>query len=756
MRSSGSRAGAAFLGFAGLAAALLVAIAARSLGLEQVFLGDGTVVFNFADAFYHARLALFSFENFPRILAFDSCLNFPHGAPTGYPPLWDWTVAGVARLFGSRVDTFERVAAWMPVVAGSLTTVPVYFLGRTVADRWVGVGAAFLYALLPVVINYSQVGNMDHHAVAGLFGAVLLAGYVVTLAEPREASPWAHVAVLGIARAAMLLTWNGGLLYIVPGDLALMVAAAYQGDRRLLGALAASAVLTACVLAPVAWLLPTPVGGPYSATELSRFQPLAFSAEAVLCAGLRLLERLRPAASPARRLVRLSALAAGVMLLLLAVPGVFVALRSVFEFLTRSGGYTAQVLEQLPLFYGQGGTSWAAGERRLAYFAYLVPFTPLAFVMRSGDDARRPAFLLLFGWTLVLGFLTLQQARFANDYAPAASVGWALLLRQAGRFLAGRRGPRLALAIAVSLGALMLAPTVPAHFYPSAWLTLVYLRGDLAGMDRGLFSVGGTQTRFAQTVAAVTPPTPGCDTTRDAPTYGILAHPAIGHSLHYTAHRATPADPWGPFSGPENWDAVNRFLRTESEEEALGIAKRLGTPFVLTAEEGEAPSAAVAQRLQREDGSARPDAAHLGHFRLVAEGPDGGIPIAWLFAPTQKKVIPYKLFEIVEGAQVEVPAEPGQAVVAELPISTSTGRNFVFRARAVADEAGIARLRLPYATDASGPTQATGGYRISGVGVVQVPEQAVRDGAVIALARPGSPREPAKEPATGLPGRPGQ
>ena len=82
-------------------------------------------------------------------------------------------------------------------------------------------------------------------------------------------------------------------------------------------------------------------------------------------------------------------------------------------------------------------------------------------------------------------------------------------------------------------------------------------------------SIGGTQLRFAEAVRAVTPESPGCDTSDEVPRYGILAHPAIGHVLHYVAHRATPADPLGPYIGRENFQRVLRFHRVESEFEAL-------------------------------------------------------------------------------------------------------------------------------------------------------------------------------------------
>ena len=54
----------------------------------------------------------------------------------------------------------------------------------------------------------------------------------------------------------------------------------------------------------------------------------------------------------------------------------------------------------------------------------------------------------------------------------------------------------------------------------------------------------------------------------------------------------------------------------------------------------------------------------LQHFRLVAEGPDEGIPYGAVYASVPSDAVPYKLFEVVRGAPLEVEAPVGASVAA--------------------------------------------------------------------------------------------
>ena len=162
--------------------------------------------------------------------------------------------------------------------------------------------------------------------------------------------------------------------------------------------------------------------------------------------------------------------------------------------------------------------------------------------------------------------------------------------------------------------------------------------------------------------------------------------------------------------------------------------------YVVTFATGGDDAGTVAGQLHRLDGSARSDRPHLGRFRLRTEGPKGGLPIGALLGPNpQTRGVPYKLFELVEGALLEIPAEPGEEVRATLGARTPTGRTLRFVARTRADASGVARLRVPYTTSRDGPTPALGPYRVTSAGrvlPVEVGESDVREGRVIRLGGP--------------------
>jgi hypothetical protein len=83
-----------------------------------------------------------------------------------------------------------------------------------------------------------------------------------------------------------------------------------------------------------------------------------------------------------------------------------------------------------------------------------------------------------------------------------------------------------------------------------------------------------------------------------------------------------------------------------------------------------------------------------------------------------------------------VRAEPGSAVTASLPLRTPSGREFVYRAHAVSDEGGVARLRLPYPTQSTAPVRSRERYRVQ-VGARHYPleltEWAIRKGESVPL-----------------------
>lgn len=696
-----------------LTAVTLLAFLLRALGLEQVFPGDGVVVLAIGDGAYHARLAAFAFANFPAWLSFDPFLAGPLGGPVPWPPLFDLLVAAAAKVSGGEVESVDTVLAWSNPVLGALTSLAVYAAARSLAGRGVAVGAAAVHAVLGVGLQYGAVGYGDHHAFVALVGAAWLA---LVLAFLRPDSPDRRLWLLGLGllavRAAMLLGWAGSLLYVSIADGLLLVACALLGDRVRLRAFGWGALATAAAAAPVVWGGGEPAGGPWSAITLSNLHLL-------VCVGCGLgalvserMEGLRPARSPWRRLVRL-VVVAGLLLLLAAALPVVEGVSGGLRFLAMRDAVGAVTFEQQPLLPLLGREPVEAPRRLFGFLSYALPLLPLVPLAAAGDRARRPAALFLAGWTGVFVLLTMTQIRYGCDLAPAASVCAALLLARVAAGLVGGlgvgRGVAAGAAVAVGL-ALLVAPNADVLWVEGA-ATWRWLRGDRPpGRDPLVATAMGSLVRFGLEVRAATPPTPGYLEAGATPAYGVLCEPDLGHALRHSARRPVAADNfWDKFP---TFERAAGLLGLDDEAQAVAAAGELRVRYLVTAA-GRGRPGSLGDRLQRFDGGAAGGCPPLGHFRLVTEGPAGGRPIGDLLGTaTGRDRACYKLFEVVPGASVEVPAAAGTRVEGLVQVRSPIGRRFLVRAEAQAAADGLARLRLPYATRTEVPARPQGPWRV--------------------------------------------
>jgi dolichyl-diphosphooligosaccharide--protein glycosyltransferase len=722
---------------AGLVAAAALAFGVRALGFRAVFVGDA-VVFPIGDAYYHLRRALWIAEHWPALLRFDPLVAYPDGSWIPWPPLYDLAIAGLARALDGPAAV-EAVAAWLPPLLGALTVLPVFAAAALLGGRGVGLGAALLFALLPPSVQYSDVGNADHHCLVSFLGALWLWGALAAVSTlGGRAAQSAGAALCATARTALLLTWQGGLLYVAVADGAQIAVLGLAGRRGALAGHAAGLALAALAIAAALPALGPPVGGAWSAIALSKLHVAALAALAVLAALAAAWEGLRPARGPAPRAARLAVLAlAATGAALLLLPGLRGAAREALVFVGKGEPWAELNAEQLPLLRPASPGGWLLPLAHYGGFALAIPLVPLFGWLAAREPGRREAGRLFAAWSAAFGALAVLQLRYGNDFAPAAAVGFAGLVDALRRRLAVPLGATRA---RLAAGSAALVAALPLAIAPAARaLALAAIGADpiAAGADPSLATPAGSLYRFAQAVRAATPETAGFDDPELRPAYAILASPNLGHVLHYVARRATPADNFGPYAGSRHFHAARNFFFLASESEAVALARRLGARYAITMEYGRVPRGSVTQRLHRQDGLARPRRPRWERFRLVTEGPAGGTPLASLFGVASPPgAVPYKLFEIVEGAQLEVTAPPGTAVEASVAIATPLGRRFEYRAEAQAGADGVARLRLPYATETSAPARPIGPWQVrAGHARFEVPvsERAVREGAVVAV-----------------------
>jgi len=705
---------------------VLLALAVRALGFESVFVGDD-VIFPPADAQYHLRRALYTFANFPKLLLFDSYINYPGGASVPWPPLYDFLLGSSARLLARDTHGFEVVAAWAAPFLSASAIIPIHLAGRRLDSPALGLVAGLFFALLPINIIFARIGNPDHHAAVAAIGAWLLFAWLRAI-DPGDSkrSVWGAAALLFVTRSCLLLTWHGSLLYVAVADGLLLITGAQRGARRTLWVEGISAVACATLIAPILLLSPAPLGGDYSAIALSWLHFLTVAAIAVVSAGLLVVEERWPERGAAARLGTLLLLGAALLLSLWLLPGPRAGLEPALEFLTLADGFGDRTGEQLPLFRFEGRMAGLAATTSWGLYAYLIPLVPLVawWLLRrpgAGREARASA-LPLAAWGAVFGALTISQQRYGNDFAPAASLLFAIALLGVGRAVSARwstkpeqfRGAPL---VAALLCVCLYGPAMVNFLGPrlgSSWAALE-AGAPLASRD----GVAATLTDFCRRVRALTPETSSYLEPGPQPEYGILAPANIGHALHYVARRATATDPFWAYIGRENWDLSLSFHASRSEADALERAAALNGRFVVTLP-GAVPGTIVAQ-LHNHDGRAIRVRGALEHFRLLTEAPATGAPIQAIFGRGSNGLAPYKLFEIVRGAALEVRAEPGQRVTASVSLVTPRGRAFVYQNGGWIGPDGAARFILPYPTEAAPPDDAPGRGSSAGVTTAQGP-----------------------------------
>lgn len=173
-------------------------------------------------------------SHFPQHITFDPYTFYPHGHTIGWPPFFDGLLAGIIWLIGlgsPSQHTIDVVGVYFPAILGALTLIPVYFIGKELFNRWVGVLSAGLVTLLPSgFLSKSILGFTDHHVAETLFTTVTIlflilaiksAGQKQLVFNHLKCGEWAIIGkpllyslLAGIFLGIYLLTWVGGLLFI--------------------------------------------------------------------------------------------------------------------------------------------------------------------------------------------------------------------------------------------------------------------------------------------------------------------------------------------------------------------------------------------------------------------------------------------------------------------------------------------------------------------------------------------------------------
>jgi len=199
---------------------------------DAVFRG-GIVGFAADDAVYHMRLVENMIENFPHKIWYEPFTYYPYVSAIHFGPLWTYMIAITSLILGAGSPSLElirTVGAYFPAVFGALVVFPVYFIGREVFDRRVGLLAAFMVGVMPgQFLSRSVLGFTDHHVGETFFSTLFIMFFIMALRSVKGKdislddirnknwnkikSPAVISILTGIAFSLYMLQWPGGAFF---------------------------------------------------------------------------------------------------------------------------------------------------------------------------------------------------------------------------------------------------------------------------------------------------------------------------------------------------------------------------------------------------------------------------------------------------------------------------------------------------------------------------------------------------------------
>ena len=177
-----------------------IALAVRvCLPYGSVFVED-SVRFAGNDPWYQMRLVENLMQHFPHLIGFDPFTLYPYGLEVPFAPFFDLMLGFFIWVIGMgspTQHTIETVGAYFPAVLGALVTIPVYFIGREIFNRNIGLLSAAIVAILPGQFLFrTLLGFTDHHVAEVLFTTVAALFLILAIkrARGREIS-FSHIRI---------------------------------------------------------------------------------------------------------------------------------------------------------------------------------------------------------------------------------------------------------------------------------------------------------------------------------------------------------------------------------------------------------------------------------------------------------------------------------------------------------------------------------------------------------------------------------
>jgi oligosaccharyl transferase (archaeosortase A-associated) len=429
---------------------------------DQVFVGDW-VKFTGNDAYYQMRLVDNMVQNFPHITAWDPYLIYPAGASYGGIHFFNYLLAFIIWVFTLGSPTphaVDIIGVYFPVVLAALTVIPVYFIGKALFNRWAGVIAAGIMAVMPgEYLGRSILGGTDQHVAETLFIAVAAMFTIFALKSGwQNQLSWNHIVkrdwkalrkpliyslLAGAFLGIYMITWVGALLFV-------FILTVYLGIQFVIDHLKGQSSFylgfTGFFIALTGLLVFLPVAG-YTTHKVSLIVamiiPAALSYLSRFMAGRKMSSFYYPIGL---------AVTGGVFILVfwLINPTLFNSMVTQFSSVFNPGGPTsATTIEMQPFLSPTGKFTMAVAWGNFTTSIFLIPWAPIPGIaiislvwlivlfVKNRSDEKHMLFFFIF--TFVILIATLAQRRFAYYLVLNMAILSAYLCWQAIWWFSSRR-----------------------------------------------------------------------------------------------------------------------------------------------------------------------------------------------------------------------------------------------------------------------------------------------------------------------------
>jgi dolichyl-diphosphooligosaccharide--protein glycosyltransferase len=422
---------------------------------DNVFAGDW-VRFKWYDSWYHMRLVENLAHHFPSRIQFDPYTFYPHGQDVFFAPFPDLLLGFFIWIFGAGSPSqqlIETLGVYFPAVLGALVAIPVFFLGKELFNKKVGLLAAALVIILPgQFLLRSLLGYTDHHVIETLLSSLSVLFLILALKNAKQtgisfnnlrARDWASLKkpvlyslLAGITLGLYLLSWAAGAFFIF----ILLVFALLQYISDHLRGRQSDYLCVICVPAFfIALIMVLPFRGQFGMGDLQIAALLIGALGLPLLSGISQLinrRRLRRIYYP---LIITSLLGIAFAVLNSIAPSLF---DSIIDELGRfkPAGVILTIGEVVPLTL-----SIAWEEFTTSFYLALISLALLAYyVIKEGAHDK----MLLLIWSLLMLLATFGQNRFAYYFAVNAALLTAYLSWKSVAFISAKLAPVLVTSMA--------------------------------------------------------------------------------------------------------------------------------------------------------------------------------------------------------------------------------------------------------------------------------------------------------------------